>query len=159
MHRFQNFNGFRFSSAVLACVLMAGCGEAPAGRGVPVEGTVTMDGKPLDGATITFMNDTFAGFGRTDANGKYRLVQGALPGVNKVVVSKLPPGAVDPTVVLDPENGIDAGQIEAQAMGSGKKVQDLRPKDLVPADYSDPAKTKLTYDVPAGGSTGVDFNI
>ncbi len=143
----------------LAPLLFAlGCGDSPTpGRGVPVSGTVTLDGKPLEGASVTFMNGTFVGFGRTDASGKYRLVQGALPGTNKVVISKLPPGAE--AVVSDPDSGMDAGQLEAQAMGSGKSVADLAPKDLVPEDYSNPAKTKLTSEVPDKGADGVDFNI
>ena len=47
-----------------------------------------MNGAPIEGANVTFLNDTFAGFARTDASGRYRLVQGALPGTNKIVISK-----------------------------------------------------------------------
>lgn len=148
------------SRALMLCLLMlaTGCGSAESGRGVPISGTITFDGKPLEGATVTFMNDTFVGFGRTDAEGNYRLAQGALPGKNKVVISKIEGGAQPADVIEDPEAGMDAGQFEAAAMGTGVKVP-TGPKDLIPADYSDPSKTKLTWDVPAGGETGVNFNI
>ena len=140
-------------------LVLSGCGGGGAdpGKGVPVSGTVTLDGKPLEGASVTFMSGTFAGFGVTDAQGKYRLVQGALPGSNKVVISKIEGGAE--ALTDDPDSGIDAGMREAEAMGNPEGEMPTAPKDLVPAEYSDSAKTKLKYDVPAGGATGVDFNI
>ena len=139
-------------------VCLLGCGDSvDPGRGVPVSGTVTMDGKPLEGASVSFLNETFTGYGRTDAQGKYRLVQGALPGKNKVVISKVEGGAA-PAAMTDAESGMDAGQFEAAAMGSGEAGIEP-PKDLVPAEYSNPASTKLTFEVPGAGADGVDFNI
>ena len=159
MYRVQNSCVAWMPLIVLAPLLMVfGCGQSTAvGRGVAVSGTITLDGKPLEGATVNFLNDTFAGFGRTNADGKYRLVQGALPGTNKIVISKLEGGAAA-AVVEDTEAGMDSGQYEAAAMGSGGTVAS-KPKDLVPEDYSDPEKTKLTYEVPADGASGVDFSI
>ncbi len=140
----------------LCAILMSGCSEkGKPGRGVPVSGTITMGGSPLEGANVSFLNGTFAGFARTDAAGKYRLVQGALPGTNKIVISKIEGGA-EP-VVNDPESGMDAGQMEAAAMGSGVEVE--KPKNLVPDEYGDSSRTKLTFEVPSGGADGVDFTI
>ena len=140
----------------LCAVMMTGCGGGGSpGRGVPVSGTITMGGTPLEGANVSFLNGTFAGFARTDAAGKYRLVQGALPGTNKIVITKIEGGA-EP-VVNDPESGMDAGQMEAAAMGTGEEVE--KPINLVPDEYGDPNKTKLTYEVPSGGADGVDFSI
>ncbi len=157
MSVFCNFRSISLQLLLPLCaILMTGCGgEGKAGRGVPVSGSITLGGKPLDGASVTFMNGTFAGFGITDAAGKYRLVQGALPGTNKIVITKII-GGPEPGVD-DAASGMDAGQMEAAAMGSGVEVE--KPLNLVPDEYGDPSKTKLTYDVPSGGADGVDFSI
>ena len=58
-----------------ALLLLSGCGESvKPGRGVPVSGRITLGGKPLADADVLFTNDTFVGFGKTDAEGNYRLV-------------------------------------------------------------------------------------
>lgn len=147
---------FSSSIAVLGCG-----GEGGGPKTARVSGTVTLQGKPLDGAAVYFMTDKFSGFGRTNAEGKYELVQGAVPGKNKVYISKrgLPEG-VNP----DPESGLDLGQVDAaEAVG----VNDPTPKgakkktsaDLVPEEFSNPQKSQLSFDVPAGGSTTADFRL
>lgn len=144
---------------IVPALVVAGCGDgASPGRGVPVSGKVTMGGKPLAGANITFMNDTFAGFAHTDADGNYKLVQGALPGMNKVAISKIEGGGQ--AVVEDTDAGMDSGQFEAAAMGAaaGAKAP-AGPKELVPTEYSSSSQTKLTFDVPAGGAKDVNFDI
>jgi hypothetical protein len=146
----------------LALLLLPGCGESvKPGRGVPVSGTVTLGGKPLADADVMFTNETFVGVAKTDAEGKYRLVQGALPGKNRVSVSKYEGGASPALANPQPTgDGMDAGQAAAAQMGWGnEKKKAAGPKQLVPADYSDPTTTKLTYDVPAEGTDGVDFNL
>ena len=54
-------------------VLAPGCGS----KGPPlgdVEGTITLDGKPLSGATVEFQPDSGApSYGESDANGSYEL--------------------------------------------------------------------------------------
>jgi hypothetical protein len=72
-----------------AALVMAGCG--PAGPDVQfVEGVVTLDGKPLDGATVTFAAVDKTGIpaaGKTDAEGRFRLnaTQGKKYGKGTVV--------------------------------------------------------------------------
>jgi hypothetical protein len=142
----------------------AGCGKSNPGKGVPVSGIVTVDGKPLADADVHFMNDTFIGYGRTNAEGKYRLVQGAAPGTNKVAISKVEGGATPVEAaaaagLTDSEGGLDSGQFEAAAMGAAGTKRMKVPKNAVPPEYSDPATTKLTFEVPSDGSQGVDFNL
>src|SRR5262245_12374499 len=67
-----------------------GCGQ---GKTVKVEGVVTLDGKPLPAATVTFVPDGNgrAASGRTDQDGIFRLTtfrtdDGAVPGEYKVTV-------------------------------------------------------------------------
>lgn len=72
-----------------AALVVAGCG--PAGPDVQfVEGVVTLDGKPLDGATVTFLPVDKTGIsaaGKTDAAGRFRLnaTQGKKYGKGTVV--------------------------------------------------------------------------
>jgi len=59
----------------LACIV--GCGGSTSTVAtVPVTGTVTLDGKPVEGAAVSFAPKTKgcrAAFGRTDASGKFKL--------------------------------------------------------------------------------------
>ena len=74
---------------IVLVLVIAGCG--PAGPDVQyVEGVVTLDGKPLDSATVTFVPVDKAGMsaaGKTDAEGHFRLnaTQGKKYGKGTVV--------------------------------------------------------------------------
>jgi hypothetical protein len=60
----------------MACMLIVlGCGQSGP-KLAAVTGTVTLDGKPVQGALVTFISKAENGsssFGKTDANGKYQL--------------------------------------------------------------------------------------
>src|SRR5436190_481823 len=88
-------------AAVTALVLAAtGCGGGKIAP-VPVSGVVTLDGKPVEGATVYFYavgddKDGRPAFGTTDKVGAFRLStlgneDGALPRQYKVVVTKYVP--------------------------------------------------------------------
>jgi hypothetical protein len=119
--------------------LAAGCGS---GAVLPVNGIVTWDGTPLDGAAVTFYPEekagTTGGSALTGTDGKFVIVgakgQGGLvPGKYKVTVSKLKGGgAVTDEPVL-------AAVTEAEA------------KNDLPAIYSNPDKTILSYSVTGDG--------
>lgn len=73
----------------------AGCRPSDPGP-VPVHGTVTLDGQPLDGATIGFSPEGKgqAATGTTDASGRFSLTtftpgDGAIPGRHIVTVLKI----------------------------------------------------------------------
>lgn len=83
-------------AVTLGLVLLAGCG---AGNTAPVTGTVTMDGVPLENATVVFLpqrDGTGQGGGRpaagkTDGEGRYKLIYGrgttgAVPGDYRVEI-------------------------------------------------------------------------
>jgi len=86
--------------------MVTGCGsgdETERIKLVPVKGNVTFNGKPLDGATITFAPDEAndsetAGGGTTGPDGNYTAAfrgrDGLAPGKYKVLITKaiLPPG-------------------------------------------------------------------
>ena len=151
-------------AVVGATLVVIGCAgpEQPTGpETVDVSGTVFLDGKPLEGAEVYFISPDgeFVGFGETGSDGKYTLVQGAVPGKNKVYISKL---EIDESE-LNPEEGIDPEQMAAAAAaGGGEEAgggEGGGPKQLIPASYSDPEKTKLTFEVPAGGTSQADFQL
>ncbi|HID24385.1 MAG TPA: carboxypeptidase regulatory-like domain-containing protein [Planctomycetaceae bacterium] len=152
------------------CVLLAvGCGGEEAGgpRTVDVSGTVTLDGKPLEGADVRFIgpNGKFIGYGRTGADGSYVLVQGAVPGTNKVYISKIEES--DPGQEFNYEEGVDPGQAAAamQALADPDQATEavdleaLGSKQLIPDVYSDPSKTKLTFEVPEEGTNKANFQL
>ena len=144
---------------VLASLLLAagvGCGGK--GKPVPVQGTVTLDSKPLDHATVLFVPQDKGGQASsalTDDTGNYTLKtpnvgDGALPGAYKVVITR----SVD-------MGSSAAGEDPAKAVAEWRKKQreaKRSPQKQVPQVYSSVASTTLTYTVePAGGKA--DFNL
>jgi hypothetical protein len=137
-----------WGGAVVALVLVgAGCGgNSP----VSVRGTVTLDGQPVEGATVLFLPEGGGrqATGQTGADGSFRLTtidanDGAFPGNYKVVVQytqgvEAPPAG----------NVRDAMQGQEKARKAAKKVA---PKYVIPARYSDPGKTELRQAVPTDG--------
>lgn len=124
------------------CVLMLtilGCGSGSSDIGT-VEGVVTLDGNPVDRATIIFYPPTGrSSFGYTDENGHYSLVHsrknnGALIGNHRVTIST--------EIEKDYLNGANT---------------DAR-KETMPAKYLDPEKTDLTGTVNSG-SNEIDFEL
>lgn len=134
----------------LALLAAAGCsGQDPnLPPLVPAAGTVTLGGKPLSGAQVTF---TPAGAtrgtgaeGRTGKDGRYELSsahgRGAAAGEYRVTIAKL--------VMPD---GSD------YAPGAGVGPADSPAREVLPPRYSDPHRTTLTATVPAAGSGTIDF--
>jgi hypothetical protein len=80
---------------LLALLLLSGCGGETGPRTVEASGVVTLDGKGVEGAQVTFIdaNASNPAVATTDANGKFSLKyngekNGAIPGDYKVQVSK-----------------------------------------------------------------------
>lgn len=153
----------RFSRlATLAGVLFVlGCGGGSGVQTAAVSGKVTLNGDPLAGAKVYFASEegSFVGFGVTDDEGVYRLAQGAIPGPNKVFISKivgeLPAGFSD-----DPEAGMDRGQLEAAAAALPPGSRGPKPpRDLVPSEFNSLKTTKLSWSVEPGANTNVNFDL
>jgi len=134
-------------SCALMLLGLTGCGGKGAIKTpalVPVEGTITMDGKPL--AEVTVMFGTGSAFGETDASGRYELKaqggkKGCPVGDYKVVVEKWV--RADGSIYRSGEgiSPMDAGAIQK-----------------MPPRYSDMEKTELKANVPAGGGK-VNFEL
>lgn len=154
---------YRVIVVLLTASFVVGCGGGggrPKRKTIAVSGKVLLGGKPLADAGVYFEADGFTGYGKTNQQGEYRLAQGASPGLNKVFISKMEGGAApaanDPTAALE-----DAEQMRAAAegMGASGKRAPAPPKELVPADFSNPKTTKLTYDVPETPVTDANFDL
>ncbi len=134
----------------LLLTVVAGCnkGGSDAPPLVPVSGTVTLDGKPLANASVTFLpvSSTRGGrspYGFTGPDGRYELMydnehKGAPEGQFEVVCNKwvMPDGSDFPR---------DSGQSPIEVA-----------RELLPPNYSQEGMSELKATVPAGGGT-VDF--
>lgn len=149
--------GNRLLFCIFAMFLL-GCGGEPSGPEMAeVSGMVTLDGKPLAGAEIFFVSKGFEGYGRIKDDGRYSLVRGAPVGSCKVYITKdrAPEGPGAGRVIDMSIPGMDEEQVKAMNQSSvGGNV-----KPLLPPEYSDPKSSKLSFDVPAGGTTTADFKL
>lgn len=147
----MQFDSIRLGSCALLLGLAAGCGgskpELP--PLVPASGTVTLDGKPLANATVTFLpvggtrGRACSGF--TGADGRYELMydnenKGAAEGTFEVVCNKwvMPDGSDFPR---------DSQQSPLEVA-----------RELLPPRYSQEGMSELKATVPAGGGT-FDFQL
>jgi hypothetical protein len=141
-------------SGVLALTLFApgaGCGGA---KRVPVEGVVTLDGKPVEGAAVTFMPEGDKGttaVGQTEAGGVFRLIDGAWPGSYKVLVTKTEDTALARLKAEAP----DPAAAEREYYKTLRTSPPMR--SLLPAVYGDSAQTPLRWAVPGDGKKTLDL--
>ncbi len=138
--------------AIACCVLSVvcvGCGKGGPALG-RVSGTVTMDGKPLENALVTF---TPAAGGRgstgtTDASGKYELTfidgKGALVGSHKVTVTTVAKAAAAAS-----EMRSDSPEYAKQ--GRSADYNSAKVTEPIPAKYN--KESTLTFDVQSGSNT------
>ena len=93
------FRMFAVSLVCVLCVVTVGCSGGK--DTVAVSGTITVDGAPLEGATVVFTptdsgndGEAVASHGTTDATGKYTLAitttdqSGAVVGEHRVTIGK-----------------------------------------------------------------------
>jgi hypothetical protein len=156
-------NRARNMATILAsCAFLAtGCG----GSGlVSVKGFVTLDGKPLEGATVIFVPAagevvTSTGAGLTDDLGRFELTttqegDGIRPGTYRVTISKkdIPER---PRMTMDDVHDKKAAMEYAKQMRS----QSSGPiKYITPIDYADQNKTPFKgIKVPPDGPVQLDL--
>jgi hypothetical protein len=128
---------------VVAAALALGCGRS--GKLAPVSGSVTLDGKPLAGALVSFQpvasQGTVAGigsYGTTDAAGKYSLrttdtdSTGAVLGNHRV-------------------------EINLKVESDDRDPRSRPPAKTLPTKYN--RNTELQFKVEPGGTTAANFDL
>jgi hypothetical protein len=141
------------TSCLLWAVALAGCGGG--GATSPVTGVVTLDGKPLAGASIQFVPQGSGrdATGETDKDGAFVMStfkprDGVVPGTYKVVISP-PTGTADPT----PHGSAE----DAMAAASKPQTKKQSTGPAFPQKYSRPDQTPLTQEVPVKGKLTFDL--
>ncbi|TWT32029.1 peptidase associated/transthyretin-like domain-containing protein [Blastopirellula retiformator] len=117
---------------LFAAAIIVGCRPASPANISEVTGTVTVDGKPADSATITFapIPSGKSSYGRTDDAGHYHLVyttdiEGALIGEHAVTIANEPaPGQATPAVMVPRQYG-KAGKLTANVAPDQKNQIDF----------------------------------
>jgi hypothetical protein len=158
----------RALSIGLCCVcIAAGCGD---GGGAPdlaaVTGSVTFNGGPLAGATVSFLPEKGPlAMGVTDMNGQFKLSSGTSLGCTigpaKVTVVAIPSGggSSNPAPTFNPNPNMSA----AEQQEAGKKMAEAtqnfqsssgtqKSKSLIPERYSDVATSGLSFTVEKDSS-------
>jgi hypothetical protein len=138
---------------VVGIAFCAGCSDGESL--VPVEGVITLDGKPLTGINVVFdrpdlpTNENIGYGGKTDSQGRYVLQPfgkdrvGVAPGEYRVSLSTAydssapPPPGARPTTVFIP-------------------AEPPPPPERVPPAYRG---GKLTFMVPEGGTDQANFDL
>lgn len=135
-------------AVLLMFVVLSGCGKAPGPKAViekvvPVAGTLTYKGQPLEYYQVAFLpvDGRTPAVGVTDAAGKFKMGtnksgDGAPPGASKVAIAFVGPPSTDPP-------------------GQEKQIEDPallpKPKIKIPDKYNNPETSGLTQDVPKSG--------
>ena len=136
-----------FIFAALLAASICGCSDGPTGPAtVPVSGTVTLGGQPLDGATVTFQPVTGSSPDAkpaqtvTDEAGKFAASLTLLDGSSK-------PGLVPA------EYSVTVAKMELGPLTSTTTP----PKSLVPAKYNNAKTSDLTATVSADQANDLVF--
>jgi hypothetical protein len=136
----------------LVLVGLSGCSSKPY-EVTKVSGKVTLDGKPLPKAWVTFapmaskekLNPGPTSAGLTDGEGRYSLIvdpetPGSVVGRSRIYITTI----LGDGTANDRDGGRDGG---------GPRI----PPDKVPQKYN--IKTELTFDVPPGGTDQANFDL
>jgi hypothetical protein len=143
------FSAFRSAICLAsALLLLAGCGDSLNLK--PVTGTVTYNGKPVDGASVAFISmDKPVAIGTTDASGKFTLStngkEGAPLGSHKVTVAKS-------TAVAGAGEGAKAEDMMKMMQNRNKSAGGVLSQAELPLKYATPQGTELSAEVTADAS-------
>lgn len=159
----------------LSLLLLAGCSSDDRPATYPVTGVVTLDGKAVEGASITFVSAAdinLSASARSDAAGNYTLGtfaagDGAVEGMFKIRVTKFASGpevtpydtASTEVVKTEDLSGEEAAAAISEGYGQSYQGPPQRgwkpPKQSndVPDKYADAEKSGLTFQVAKGPNT------
>lgn len=133
---------------------LLGCGgystTADIEKVTPVSGTLTYQGKPLEGYQVVFMptDNRRVATGVSDAQGNFKM------GTN-TVGDGAPPGKCKVAIVFAPPDSGEAGN--EQIIDNPAKLP--KPKVQIPKKYSNPDTSGLTQDIPASGINDLKIDL
>jgi hypothetical protein len=148
----------RYLSRILAAAALvlagAGCDDK-----VKVKGVVTLDGKPIEGAVVTFILESGGGqsaSGTTQKDGSFRLTtlkenDGIRPGNYKVTVTK-----VTYTEVVDTSPARNMKEAMWAHIKANKRKK-VHSKNAIPPWYNEASKTVLRQKVPPDSDVQFDL--
>lgn len=152
------------SGGMVAMTILAGCSggdewtrRQPAT--VTADGVVTLDGEPVDGASIIIAPqppNQHAANALTDSNGRFSLAAfpnkpGAVPGIYKVRVAK--------TIEVDANPvKIDLGEDAAHAAAEDPSAN-VTWMSVLPEKYSNPETSGITVEIPAEGAENLKIEL
>ncbi len=120
---------------------------------VEASGVVTLDGQPVEGAAIVFIDDQgqYTARGMSDKEGRFSLnafeqKKGAVPGTYKAVVTK---------TVEQQTEGASIGGEEAEHAGDEANTMIV---NLLPQKYSIPSG-ELTVTIPPEGTSDIKLDL
>jgi hypothetical protein len=140
---------YRLVLFLAVSLALFGCEESASVKVAPVSGVVTLDGKPVPGATVTFQpratSNDVAGPGSTaqcDTDGSFQLRTirgdaGAVVGLHKV--------AIFPSYSRSPAEGSAGADSDTRVLAGPS----------IPDRYN--FRSTLSFEVPVGGTTSADF--
>ncbi|HID74576.1 MAG TPA: carboxypeptidase regulatory-like domain-containing protein [Planctomycetaceae bacterium] len=152
------------SVVLLTAVGLVGCGGGGPKK-VKVTGTVTLDGKPVDGAAVAFSPKGEGGQAAgtmTDASGRYEME--VVPGSYGVKITKSAGGTAETGEEPagseeDPSAAYAAAeQAGEDVMGAGGGGEEAG-GNLLPAQYADPATSGFSAEVKDGAENVFNFDM
>jgi hypothetical protein len=150
--------------AMTFVLLLSGCSGGGIAGLAPCEGVVSLNGKPLENASVTFIPTTTtsnrSAGGMTDAQGHYKLFTntstGILPGEYKVTITKSIPETEkdallvkEMTIATEKNNGVIPSSYDEVIVNF---------KSLT-GKYADPKTSDLTVKITNKGNRQQNFNI
>jgi hypothetical protein len=153
---------FLLASLSVLTMLVVGCGGGVSmPKTVPVTGTVTLDGKPVDGATVSLISEegSVTSSGKSDSSGKFTLTTiigsktapGAVVGKHKVVVAKTSSNGAAAT--SDPK------EMMAKMLTNPSNTSEVKETFLVPKKYSSPSSSNIEVEVTQAGPNDLKVDL
>lgn len=159
---------------VLLVAASIGCGPS-APKLYPATGSVTFEGKPVDGASVVFIpQEGRPSMALTDSSGKFTLTTSGQPGAPvgtyTVTISKQSSATVEnagsapvPQATGGEPTEEDLKKMQAQQKQMAEQMRAATkepPKSLIPAKYASPVASGLSKEVTTDASKNVfDFNL
>ena len=139
---------FKYVLVLFGFLVFTGCGSDA--NKIPIKGTVFLDSKPLDGASVAFVGNEGGAFSSAVSDAKGDFSMRAVPGKNKVAVIKQNTQNIKPP---DP-NVPQTMPTEAEYAVMVKSA----PKGIVAERFGDPDKSGIVIDISSGMSS-IDINV